>query len=186
MRGGRFQRAAASAFLPTPALLLGAQARIFHRIVGWLIARPRAGSERVAGVFGGAGVVKLAAAGSAAVLATATLAGVRPPGIGRSAPPVQQPPPSRHDASPHRQAVAEPPAPPRSSRSASPRMASPPRRPASGSQRGAELEFAVPPQTHSSHSSSAAPPAGGSSRRQGNGSSASSEALHAYREFGPP
>jgi hypothetical protein len=71
MRSRVFQRDAAAALLPTPILHhLGALARM----IGWTSDRPRVGTERAVEVLGGAGVVKVAAAGSAVVVATATLA----------------------------------------------------------------------------------------------------------------
>ena len=78
MRARKFQRDAAAAFLPVPAMSLDHHFALIGRILGWLTSRPRLGGDRVAEVLGGAGAVKVAAAGSAVVVATATLAGVSP------------------------------------------------------------------------------------------------------------
>jgi DNA-binding CsgD family transcriptional regulator len=75
MRGRSFQRDAAAAFLPTPALALGHHFGLLGKLAGWTAERPGGGSgERIAEALGGAGVVKAAAAGGAVVAATATLA----------------------------------------------------------------------------------------------------------------
>jgi anti-sigma factor RsiW len=78
MRSRAFQRDAAAALLPAPILPLGHHLGLLGRVIGWTAERPRFGTERAVEVLGGAGVVKAAAAGSAVVVATATLAsGVR-------------------------------------------------------------------------------------------------------------
>jgi DNA-binding CsgD family transcriptional regulator len=75
MRGRSFQRDAAAAFLPAPALALGHHYGLLGKLAGWTTERPGGGSgERIAEALGGAGVVKAAAAGGAVVAATATLA----------------------------------------------------------------------------------------------------------------
>ncbi len=75
MRGRSFQRDAAAAFLPAPALALGHHYGLLGKLAGWAAERPGGGSgERIAEALGGAGVVKAAAAGGAVVAATATLA----------------------------------------------------------------------------------------------------------------
>jgi hypothetical protein len=74
MRGRAFQRDAAAALLPVPALTFGHHAGALGRLIGWTSDHPRFGTERAVEVLGGAGVVKAAAAGSAVVVATATLA----------------------------------------------------------------------------------------------------------------
>ncbi len=79
MRGCEFQRAAAAAFLPMPAAPLthtggwgvGKLAVWVEQRVGLL---PRGGGERAAEVLGGAGVAKVAVAGTAIVAATASIA----------------------------------------------------------------------------------------------------------------
>jgi hypothetical protein len=78
MRARKFQRDAAAAFLPVPVMSLDHHFALIGRILGWLTSRPRLGGDRVAEVLGGAGAVKVAVAGSAVVVATATLAGVSP------------------------------------------------------------------------------------------------------------
>jgi len=76
MRGRSFQRDTAVAFLPAPILPLGHHFGLLGRIAAWATDRPiRVNGERAAGLFGGAGAVKVAAAGSAVVVATATIAG---------------------------------------------------------------------------------------------------------------
>jgi len=77
MRGRDFQRAAATAFLPVPALAFGHHLGALGRLVGCAVDRvaPAGGpGERAAEAIGGAGLVKAAAAGGAVVVATATLA----------------------------------------------------------------------------------------------------------------
>ena len=77
MRGRDFQRRAAAAFLPVPALALGHHLGALGRLVGYAVDRvaPAGGpGERAAEALGGAGVVKAAAAGGAVIAATATLA----------------------------------------------------------------------------------------------------------------
>jgi hypothetical protein len=74
MRSRAFQRDAAAALLPVPILPLGHHLGLLGRVIGWSTDRPRFGTERAVEVLGGAGVVKVAAAGSAVVVATATLA----------------------------------------------------------------------------------------------------------------
>jgi hypothetical protein len=77
MRGRDFQRAAAAAFLPVPALAFGHHLGALGRLVGCAVDRmaPAGGpGERAAEALGGAGLVKAAAAGGAVVVATATLA----------------------------------------------------------------------------------------------------------------
>jgi DNA-directed RNA polymerase specialized sigma24 family protein len=78
MRGREFQRAAAAAFLPMPAVSLGhagglgkLAVSIEQRINFW----PRGSGERTAEVLGGAGIAKAAAAGTAVVLAGSALTG---------------------------------------------------------------------------------------------------------------
>ncbi|HEY4895252.1 MAG TPA: hypothetical protein VII01_04105 [Solirubrobacteraceae bacterium] len=78
MRGREFQRAAAAAFLPMPAVSLGhagglgkLAVSIEQRINFW----PRGSGERAAEVLGGAGIAKAAAAGTAIVLAGSALTG---------------------------------------------------------------------------------------------------------------
>jgi hypothetical protein len=75
MRGSDFKRDAAAALLPAPVLPFGHHLGALGRLLGWTSDRPRFGTERAVEVLGGAGVVKAAAAGSAVVVATATLAG---------------------------------------------------------------------------------------------------------------
>ena len=76
MRGREFQRAAAAAFLPLPAAPL-AHAGGLGRLAAWihqhLPTMPHAGGERTAEVLGGAGAVKVAAVGTAVVIAGGTL-----------------------------------------------------------------------------------------------------------------
>lgn len=77
MRRREFLGGAAAAFLPAPLAPLGHHLGLFGRLLGWTADRPVLGGgpgERAAEVFGGAGVVKVAAAGGAVVVATATLA----------------------------------------------------------------------------------------------------------------
>jgi hypothetical protein len=74
MRSRAFQLDAAAALLPAPMLPLGHHLGLLGRLIGWSTGRPRLGTERAVEVLGGAGVVKVAAAGSAVVVATATLA----------------------------------------------------------------------------------------------------------------
>lgn len=75
MRGREFQRAAAAAFLPVPAPL--AHLGGLGRLVTWLEQHtpglPHGGGERAAEVLGGAGAVKVATLGTAAVIAGGTL-----------------------------------------------------------------------------------------------------------------
>lgn len=63
MRSGAFQRDAAAALLPAPILPLGHHLGALGRLIGWTSDRPRFGTERAVEVLGGAGVVKVAAAG---------------------------------------------------------------------------------------------------------------------------
>jgi hypothetical protein len=77
MRRREFQRGAAAAFLPAPLAPLGHHLGLFGRLLGWTAEHPVLGGgpgERAAEVLGGAGVVKVAAAGGVVVMATATLA----------------------------------------------------------------------------------------------------------------
>lgn len=77
MRSREFRRSAAAAFLPAPVLPLGHHAGWVGRLLGYGVDRavPAGGpGERAAEVLGGAGIVKVAAAGGAVVMATATLA----------------------------------------------------------------------------------------------------------------
>jgi len=78
MRGREFQRAAAAAFLPMPAVSLG-HAGGLGKLAVWFEQRvnflPRGSGERTAEVLGGAGIAKAAAAGTAIVVATSALAG---------------------------------------------------------------------------------------------------------------
>jgi hypothetical protein len=93
MRSRAFQRDAAAALLPLPALPVGHHMSVLARLIGWSADRPRFGGERAVEVLGGAGAIKVAAAGSAVVVATATLVG----GIHLSL----VPHPSRHDHNAH-------------------------------------------------------------------------------------
>jgi hypothetical protein len=77
MRSREFQGGAAAAFLPAPLAPLGYHLGLLGRMFGWTAGHSVPGGapgERAAEVLGGAGVVKVAAAGGAVVLATATLA----------------------------------------------------------------------------------------------------------------
>jgi hypothetical protein len=75
MRGRSFQRDTAAAFLPAPLLPVGYHFGLLGRVAAWGSDRPiRLNGQRAAELFGGAGVVKAAAAGSAVVVATATIA----------------------------------------------------------------------------------------------------------------
>jgi DNA-directed RNA polymerase specialized sigma24 family protein len=78
MRGREFQRSAAAAFLPLPAVSLG-HAGGLGRLAEWIEQRvhflPSGGGERATEVLGGAGVVKVAAAGTALVVAGGTIGG---------------------------------------------------------------------------------------------------------------
>jgi DNA-directed RNA polymerase specialized sigma24 family protein len=77
MRSREFRRSAAAAFLPAPVLPLGHHAGWMGRLLGYGVDRaiPAGGpGDRAAEVLGGAGIVKVAAAGGAVVMATATLA----------------------------------------------------------------------------------------------------------------
>ena len=78
MHGREFQRAAAAAFLPLPAAPL-AHAGGLGRFAAWIQQHtpsfPHGGGERAAEVFGGAGAVKVAAVGTAVVIAGSTLTG---------------------------------------------------------------------------------------------------------------
>jgi len=82
MQSREFQGGAAAAFLPAPVFPLGHHLGVLGRMLGWTTDRPMpfgGPGERAAEVLGGAGVVKVAAAGSAVVVATATLAsGIHP------------------------------------------------------------------------------------------------------------
>ncbi len=77
MRGREFQRAAAAAFLPMPAAPLG-HATALGKLAVWIEQRvpflPRGSGGRAAEVLGGAGVAKVAIAGTALVAATASIA----------------------------------------------------------------------------------------------------------------
>ena len=75
MRGHEFQRAAAAAFLPLPAPLahVGGLARLGTWFQHHTPGVPHGSTERAAEVFGGAGVVKVAAVGTAVVIAGGTL-----------------------------------------------------------------------------------------------------------------
>jgi DNA-directed RNA polymerase specialized sigma24 family protein len=78
MRGREFQRAAAAAFLPLPAISVGHVGGA-GKIAVWIEQRitflPRGGGERTAEVLGGAGIAKAAAAGTAIVVAGGALSG---------------------------------------------------------------------------------------------------------------
>jgi len=76
MRKQAFQRDSVAAYLPALFLSLDRHVGVVPRLLGWLVARPRVGSERALEALGGVGAVKVAAAGSAVVVATVTLAGV--------------------------------------------------------------------------------------------------------------
>ena len=73
MHGRDFQRAAVAAFLPPPVLATGGHTGGIGKLAIWLEHRvnfiPRGSGERAAEVLGGAGVVKMAAAGTAIVAA---------------------------------------------------------------------------------------------------------------------
>jgi hypothetical protein len=76
LRGAEFQRRLSAAFLPIPALPAAHQLGGAGRVLAWIGDQLPFGGpgERVAEVLGGAGIVKVAAAGGAAVmLATATI-----------------------------------------------------------------------------------------------------------------
>lgn len=73
MRGREFQRAAAAAFLPGPAVAV-AHGSWLDRLVVWAGQRtgaPRVPSERAAEILGGGGALKAVAAGTAVVVAGA-------------------------------------------------------------------------------------------------------------------
>jgi DNA-directed RNA polymerase specialized sigma24 family protein len=77
MRGREFQRAAAAAFLPLPTTSL-AHVGGLGRVATWIQQHtprvlPHGGGERAAEVLGGAGAVKVAAVGTAVVIAGGTL-----------------------------------------------------------------------------------------------------------------
>jgi hypothetical protein len=74
MHSRAFQRDAAAALLPLPALPVGYHMSLLGRLIGWSSDRPHFGGERAAELIGGAGAVKVAAAGSAVIVATATIA----------------------------------------------------------------------------------------------------------------
>jgi DNA-directed RNA polymerase specialized sigma24 family protein len=77
MRSREFQGGSAAAFLPAPLAPLGHHLGLLGRMLGATAGRTVPGGgpgERAAEVLGGAGVVKVAAAGGAVVVATATLA----------------------------------------------------------------------------------------------------------------
>jgi hypothetical protein len=74
MRSNAFQRGTAAALLPAPMLALDHRLGLLDRLLAWAADPPRIGTGRVFEALGGAGVVKAVAAGSAVVLATATLA----------------------------------------------------------------------------------------------------------------
>ncbi len=78
MRGREFQRAAAAAFLPMPAVPLGHSGG-FGKLAIWLEQRvpflPRGSGERAAEVLGGAGIAKATMAGTALVVAGSALTG---------------------------------------------------------------------------------------------------------------
>ncbi|HEY4451796.1 MAG TPA: hypothetical protein VGN13_09405 [Solirubrobacteraceae bacterium] len=80
MRARRFQRDAALTLLPSSLLQGDRPVGMLTRALNRVFALPRVGGGRAAELLGGAGVVKIAAAGGAVVVATATLAGVRPDG----------------------------------------------------------------------------------------------------------
>jgi DNA-directed RNA polymerase specialized sigma24 family protein len=75
MRGREFQRAAAAAFLPVPAPL--AHVGGLGRLAAWFEQHtpglPHGGGERAAEVLGGAGAMKVAAVGTAVVIAGGSL-----------------------------------------------------------------------------------------------------------------
>jgi DNA-directed RNA polymerase specialized sigma24 family protein len=78
MRGREFQRSAVAAFLPLPAVSFGHVGSL-SRLAEWIEQRvhflPSGGGERATEVLGGAGVVKVAAAGTALVVAGSTIGG---------------------------------------------------------------------------------------------------------------
>jgi DNA-directed RNA polymerase specialized sigma24 family protein len=68
MRGREFQRRAAAAFTPGPAVPTGGHEGWYERLLGFWGSRPAgggAGAERAAGMLGGGGLVKAAATGTA-------------------------------------------------------------------------------------------------------------------------
>ena len=77
MRDHDFQRAAVAAFLPLPALTIPGHADGIGKLAAWVGHRltfmPRGCGERAAEVLGGAGVIKVAAAGTAIVAAGGAL-----------------------------------------------------------------------------------------------------------------
>ena len=70
MRGREFQRRAAAAFTPGPAVPTGGHEGWYERLLGFWGSRPGggAGAERAAGVLGGGGLVKAAATGTAIIV----------------------------------------------------------------------------------------------------------------------
>jgi hypothetical protein len=76
MRSREFQRAAAAAYLPLPATSLG-HVGGFGRLAAWIEQHtpwvPHGSGGRAAEVFGGVGAVKVAAVGTAVVIAGGTL-----------------------------------------------------------------------------------------------------------------
>jgi DNA-directed RNA polymerase specialized sigma24 family protein len=67
MRGREFQRRAAAAFIPGPAVAGGGHEAWYERLLGFWASRPAgggAGAERAAGLLGGGGLVKAAATGT--------------------------------------------------------------------------------------------------------------------------
>jgi DNA-binding CsgD family transcriptional regulator len=203
MRARDFQRDAAAAFLPVPAISLDHHFGLIGRMLGWLTSRPRVGGDRVAEALGGAGAVKVAAAGSAVVVATATLAGVSPPIL-----PHTTPKSSRKHAAIHSHSVRDAAA----GNPVTAIVAVPSRTTAAGSRvqpaptrltprEHAELEFsslrsphsgagetykrpsASIAEVHTSTQSAGAEPRGAS---EGGSSAVSSGASQAAREFGQP
>jgi DNA-directed RNA polymerase specialized sigma24 family protein len=79
MRERKWQRRAAAAVLPAPMLNVGGHGGGLGRLAAFIANRPVGGSggnaERVAGVLGGGGIAKAAAAGTAIVVAGGALTG---------------------------------------------------------------------------------------------------------------
>lgn len=79
MRERKWQRRAAAAVLPAPMLTVGGHGGGLGRLGAYIANRPVGGSggnaERVAGVLGGGGIAKAAAAGTAIVVAGGALTG---------------------------------------------------------------------------------------------------------------
>lgn len=203
MRVRDFQRDAAAAFLPVPAISLDHHFGLAGRMLGWLTSRPRLGGDRVAEALGGAGAVKVAATGSAVVVATATLAGVSPPIL-----PHTTPKSLRKHVAIHRHLARDAGAGnpvtaivaiPSQTVTAASRAQSAPRR--LTSREHAELEFSSLRSPHSGasdsykrssasiaevHTSTQSAEAERSGASEGSSSAASSGASQAAREFGQP